>query len=239
MLHAEAGHILLPVEPGDEGNSVCPYHPDCFEGLAAGPSIAHRWGAKGSELADRDEVWDLESTYIARGMVEQGILTDVADYYDRLSADLLADVSTGRQKKDGEDIVVGRVVAEKVMNGNTGENLLQLVERRLDNVVYRLGFASTRREARQLVNHGHFTVNGQRVNIPSYLVSVNDLVAVCEKSASNTRFKKMKEDDAFVAAPKWLERDKNNLSGKVIALPARDDIDFEIAENLIVELYSK
>lgn len=68
MLHAEAGHILLPVEPGDEGNSVCPYHPDCFEGLASGPSIAHRWGAKGSELADRDEVWDLESTYIARGM---------------------------------------------------------------------------------------------------------------------------------------------------------------------------
>jgi len=125
------------------------------------------------------------------------------------------------------------------MNGNTGENLLQLVERRLDNVVYRLGFASTRREARQLVNHGHFNVNGQRVNIPSYLVSVNDLVAVCEKSASNTRFKKMKEDDAFVAAPKWLERDKNTLTGKVIALPARDDIDFEIAENLIVELYSK
>ena len=125
------------------------------------------------------------------------------------------------------------------MNGNTGENLLQLVERRLDNVVYRLGFASTRREARQLVNHGHFTVNGQRVNIPSYLVDLNDVVAVCEKSASNTRFKKMKEDDAFVAAPKWLERDKNTLSGKVIALPARDDIDFEIAENLIVELYSK
>ena len=110
------------------------------------------------------------------------------------------------------------------MKGNTGENLLSLVERRLDNVVYRLGYASTRREARQLVNHGHYTVNGKRVNIPSYTV---------------TRFKKMKEDDAFIAAPKWLERDKNTLSGKVIALPARDDIDFEIAENLIVELYSK
>ena len=125
------------------------------------------------------------------------------------------------------------------MNGNTGEILLSLVERRLDNVVYRLGFASTRREARQLVNHGHYTVNGKSVNIPSYLVDVNDVIAVSEKSSSNNRFKKMKEDDAFVAAPKWLERDKNNLTGKVIARPARDDIDFEIAENLIVELYSK
>ena len=123
--------------------------------------------------------------------------------------------------------------------GNTGEVLLSLIERRLDNVVYRLGFAATRREARQLVNHGHYTVNGKRVNIPSYTVNVGDVIAVCENSCSTTRFKKMKEDDAFVAAPKWLERDKNTLSGKVIALPARDDIDFEIAENLIVELYSK
>lgn len=123
--------------------------------------------------------------------------------------------------------------------GNTGEVLLSLLERRLDNVVYRLGFASTRREARQLVNHGHYTVNGKRVNIPSYLVKNGDVIAVCEKSCSNTRFKKLKEDDAFIAAPKWLDRDKNTLSGKVLALPARDDIDFEIAEHLIVELYSK
>jgi len=125
------------------------------------------------------------------------------------------------------------------MSGNTGELLLSLIERRLDNVVYRLGFAATRREARQLVNHGHYTVNGKRVNIPSYLISVGDVIAVCEKSASNNRFKKLKEDDKFVAAPKWLDRDKNTLQGKVIALPARDDIDFEISENLIVELYSK
>jgi len=123
--------------------------------------------------------------------------------------------------------------------GNTGEILLSLIERRLDNVVYRLRFASTRREARQLVNHGHYTVNGKRVNIPSYMVKVGDVIAVCEKSSSNNRFKKMKEDNAFVAAPKWLDRDTNNLQGKVIALPARDDIDFEIAEHLIVELYSK
>ncbi len=123
--------------------------------------------------------------------------------------------------------------------GNTGENLLTLIERRLDNVVYRLGFAATRREARQLVNHAHFTVNGKRVNIPSYLIKVGDVVAVSEKSQSCTRFKMMKEADAFVAAPKWLDRDKNTLQGKVIAMPARDDIDFEIKEHLIVELYSK
>ena len=123
--------------------------------------------------------------------------------------------------------------------GNTGEVLLSMLERRLDNVVYRLGYASTRREARQLVNHGPFTVNGKRVNIPSFLVKVGDLVAVCEASVSKPRFKKMKEDDAFVAAPKWLDRDKNTLQGKVVAIPTKEDIDFEIAEHLIVELYSK
>ena len=123
--------------------------------------------------------------------------------------------------------------------GNTGEVLLTFVERRLDNVVYRLGFANSRRQARQLVNHGHFTVNGGRVNIPSYLIKVGDVIAVSEKSASNAFFKKLKEDDAFVAAPKWLDRDKNTMSGKVIAMPTKEDIDFEIAVHLIVELYSK
>ena len=123
--------------------------------------------------------------------------------------------------------------------GNTGENLLSLVESRLDNVVYRLGFANSRRQARQLVNHGHFTVNGGRVNIPSYLVKTGDVIAVCEKSASNNFFKGLKEADAFVAAPKWLDRDKNTLTGKVIAVPTKADIDFDIAVHLIVELYSK
>ena len=123
--------------------------------------------------------------------------------------------------------------------GNTGENLLSLVERRLDNVVYRLGFANSRRQARQLVNHGHFTVNGNRVNVPSFLVKTGDVVAVCEKSVSNTFFKTLKENDAFVAAPKWLDRDKNTLTGKVIAMPTQADIDFDIAVHLIVELYSK
>ena len=123
--------------------------------------------------------------------------------------------------------------------GNTGENLLSLVERRLDNVVYRLGFANSRRQARQLVNHGHFTVNGNRVNVPSFLVKTGEVVAVCEKSVSNNFFKALKEADTFVAAPKWLDRDKNTLTGKVIAMPTKADIDFEIAVHLIVELYSK
>ena len=123
--------------------------------------------------------------------------------------------------------------------GNTGEVLLTYVERRLDNVVYRLGFANTRRQARQLVNHGHFTVNGKRVNIPSYLIKAGDVVAVSEKAASNNFFKGLKEADAFVAAPKWLDCDKTKLEGKVIAMPTKADIDFDIAVNLIVELYSK
>ena len=126
------------------------------------------------------------------------------------------------------------------MKGNTGDELMTLLERRLDNVVFRLGLANTRREARQLVNHGHFTVNGKRVNIPSYLIKVGDVVAVCEKSRSNAKFKKIVEDDRFVAAPKWLDKVKNApLEGKVIAMPGKDDLDFEVAVNLIVELYSK
>ena len=125
------------------------------------------------------------------------------------------------------------------MPGNTGDNLLTLVQRRLDNVVYCLGFANSRRQARQLVNHAHFTVNGNRVNIPSFLVKPGDVVAVCEKSVSNAFFKGLKEADAFVAAPKWLDRDKNNLVGKVIAMPTQADIDFDIAVHLIVELYSR
>ena len=126
------------------------------------------------------------------------------------------------------------------MKGNTGDELMTLLERRLDNVVFRLGLAATRREARQLVNHGHFTVNGKRVNIPSYLIKIGDVVAVREKSRSSAKFKKIVEDDRFVAAPKWLEKNKNApLEGKVIAMPQRDDIDFDVAVNLIVELYSK
>lgn len=126
------------------------------------------------------------------------------------------------------------------MKGNTGDELMTLLERRLDNVVFRLGLANTRREARQLVNHGHFTVNGKRVNIPSYLVKTDDVVAVREKSRSSAKFKKIVEDDRFVAAPKWLEKNKNApLEGRVIAMPQRDDIDFDVAVNLIVELYSK
>ena len=126
------------------------------------------------------------------------------------------------------------------MEGRPGENLLILVERRLDNVVYRLGFAMTRREARQLVNHGHFTVNGQRVDIPSYLVKPGDVVEVAEKSRSSVKFSKLVGEDApLVTIPQWLEREKNALKGTVTKLPAREDIDMPIEEHLIVELYSK
>ena len=125
------------------------------------------------------------------------------------------------------------------MKGNTGDELMTLLERRLDNVVYRLGLASTRREARQLVNHGHFTVNGKRVNIPSFQVKLGDVVAICEKSRSSVRIKTILEEQAKRACPKWLEKANDGFEGKVIALPVRDDIDYEVAEHLIVELYSK
>lgn len=123
--------------------------------------------------------------------------------------------------------------------GITGEILLQELERRLDNVVFRMGFANTRREARQLVNHGHFTVNGKRVNIPSFQVKPGDVVAVCEKSRTTTKFKSLLEENGKKACPKWIEKANDSFEGKVVAMPARDDIDYEVAEHLIVELYSK
>ena len=124
--------------------------------------------------------------------------------------------------------------------GKTGENLLQIMECRLDNVVFRLGFAQTRRDARQLVSHAHFTVNGKKVNIPSYLVRVGDVIEVKEGSRSSVAFKRLTAEDApMVTVPKWLERDKTALKGTVVTLPAREDIDMPIEEHLIVELYSK
>ena len=126
------------------------------------------------------------------------------------------------------------------MPGKTGENLLVLVERRLDNAVYRLGFAMTRREARQLVNHGHFTVNGRKVNIPSYLVKVGDVIEVKESSRQSVKFKRFVGEDAIIVnVPQWLEKEKNTLKGTVSKMPAREDIDMPIEEHLIVELYSK
>lgn len=126
--------------------------------------------------------------------------------------------------------------AEK-MQGITGENLLRILETRLDNVVYRMGFAASRKEARQLVTHGHFTVNGKKVDIPSYLVSVGDVIKVKEKSVSSPKFKQMAEEAKNV--PNWVEVSAENLEGKVVSLPTREDIDIPIAEHLIVELYSR
>ena len=128
--------------------------------------------------------------------------------------------------------------AEK-MPGITGENLLAILEQRLDNVVFRLGFAMTRREARQLVNHGHVTVNGRKVNIPSFQVKPGMVISLTEKGKSMQKVKENMEDNAFRPAPKWIEYDKNNMTAKIVAVPARDDIDMPIEEHLIVELYSK
>ena len=127
----------------------------------------------------------------------------------------------------------------KIMQGVTGENLLRLLERRIDNVVFRLGFANTRRQARQIVRHGHITVNGKRLDIPSALVSVGDVIAVAEKSTTNALFKEIKESQNNLSAPAWLETDQEKLTGKVERFPSRDDIDVPVNEQAIVELYSR
>ena len=124
--------------------------------------------------------------------------------------------------------------------GVTGEVLLSTLERRLDNVVFRMGFALTRREARQLVNHGHFTVNGRVCDIPSCMIKVGDVVEVKERSRSSVKFKRFLGEDAIaVTVPAWIERVKASLKGTVTRLPERADIDFPVEEHLIVELYSK
>ena len=123
--------------------------------------------------------------------------------------------------------------------GNTGELLLQLLESRLDNVVYRLGFAVTRPQARQLVNHGHFEVNGKKVNIPSYIISAGDVISVRESKKDCGAIKQSIEVTEKMPTPKWLEKDVKKLSGKVLKLSDREDIDIPIEEHLIVELYSK
>ena len=123
--------------------------------------------------------------------------------------------------------------------GMTGENLLKLIERRLDNVVFRMGMAESRTEARQLVLHEHFTLNGKKVNIPSIIVGLGDVVAVKESSRDSVKIKELAEAMQSAITPKWLDVDKTALSAKVLSLPAREDIDFEFEEQLIVELYSK
>ena len=123
--------------------------------------------------------------------------------------------------------------------GNTGENLLIMLERRFDNVVYRMGLAESRKEARQLVTHGHFTINGKKANIPSIIIKQGDVIALASSSRDSEKFKSLLELMETKTAPKWLEVDKANASAKAIALPSREDVDFPFEEHLIVELYSK
>lgn len=122
--------------------------------------------------------------------------------------------------------------------GVTGENMLALLECRLDNVVYRLGFGVSRPQARQIVNHGHILVNGKRVDIPSYIVKAGDVISICEKSAEKEQFKVLREGTSRLI-PQWLSLDSANLTGTVVSIPKREEIDLQIAEHLIVELYSK
>ena len=130
-------------------------------------------------------------------------------------------------------------LATKVKEGKKGENLLAILETRLDNIVYRLGWASSRAEARQLVLHKHFTVNGEKVNIPSFLVKNDDVVSIEESFRNNTKMKSVLEANKSRPVPKWLEAHNEKFEAKKIAMPAREDIDLDVAETLIVELYSK
>lgn len=128
--------------------------------------------------------------------------------------------------------------AEK-MEGQPGANLLTLLELRLDNVAYRMGLSTTRREARQLVSHGHFNVNGARVDIPSYRVKVGDVISLRENSKKSVKFKEIVEATNGRLIPTWLEVDKENLTAKVTRVPVKEDLDYEVEEHMIVELYSK
>lgn len=130
------------------------------------------------------------------------------------------------------------VMATK-MNGVTGECLLQILESRLDNVIFRMGLANTRREARQIVNHGHVTINGKRVNIPSYLVKPGEVISLKESSRNADRMKDIIERNSNRLVPKWIDMNKDTCEGKIIALADREDIDFPVEEHLIVEYYSK
>lgn len=123
--------------------------------------------------------------------------------------------------------------------GRTGENLLILLERRLDNIVFRMGFASSRKEARQLVNHGHFIVNGHKASIPSMLLRPGDVVQVRDTSKDSHKFQEIKEQAAYKTPPEWLTVDVENLTGSVLAYPTREQIDTAVNEQLIVELYSR
>ncbi len=125
------------------------------------------------------------------------------------------------------------------VKGVTGENLLILLERRLDNVVYRLGLSESRPHARQLVNHGHIRVNGKKVDIPSYTVDMNDVITIKERSRDQAHLKTLRENGAGHPLPKWLTLDADALTGSVIAMPQRDDVDLSLEEHLIVELYSR
>lgn len=130
-------------------------------------------------------------------------------------------------------------MASNIKEGKTGENLLSILESRLDNVIYRLGWANSRAEARQLVVHEHFTLNGKKANIPSLLVKTGDVICISENSSKSAKFKSILDTNGSRPVPKWLEVNNDELVGKKLAMPSREDIDLDVEETLIVELYSK
>ena len=125
------------------------------------------------------------------------------------------------------------------MEGQAGNNLITVLESRLDSVIYRMGYAQTRRDARQIATHGHFLVNGRRVDIPSYRVKVGDVITLRDKSKSSAKFKDIAEQTSGRVTPLWLEMNKEQFSAKIVRMPTIEDIDYEVAPHLIVELYSK
>ena len=129
-------------------------------------------------------------------------------------------------------------IAEK-QQGQAGTNLITILESRLDNVVFRMGLATTRRESRQLVTHGHFSVNGKRIDIPSYRIKPGDVISLRENSRKSTKFKEIVELTNGRVVPLWLEANKEDFSAKVVRMPVKEDLDYEVEEHLIVELYSK
>ena len=129
-------------------------------------------------------------------------------------------------------------IAEK-QQGQAGTNLITILESRLDNVVFRMGLATTRRESRQLVTHGHFSVNGKKIDIPSYRIKPGDVISLRENSRKSTKFKKIVELTNGRVVPLWLEANKEDFSAKVVRMPVKEDLDYEVEEHLIVELYSK
>ena len=257
---AQRGGVTATVVDADTGESVVgavltltpvktpekkQYFTSAFKGAVSIPSLAYgEYSLSGAFLGynNLDTTFRVSASKVSLGLLKlkpgvqiETVVKEAKALRTSQKGDTVS-YNAGAFKVTADADVEGLL---KKMPGITGENLLAILEQRLDNVVFRLGFAMTRREARQLVNHGHVTVNGRKVNIPSFQVKPGMVISLTEKGKSMQKVKENIEDNAFRPAPKWIEYDKNNMTAKIVAVPARDDIDMPIEEHLIVELYSK